>query len=129
MKFNILVTGGLYATQSAFSALQFCRAALLSGHSVTQIFFYQDAVTQANALSVPLSDEFDAVSSWAEFSKEHGVELVVCVSAAERRGVLNEEQAQEFDKAGANTHSAFTVAGLGLLHEAALASDRMVTFK
>lgn len=129
MKFNILVTGGLYSTQSAYSALEFCRAALSSGHSITQVFFSQDAVTQANALSVPLSDEFDAVSAWAEFAHKHSIALTVCVSAAERRGVLNKEQAQEFDKIGFNTHSAFKIVGLGVLHEAALGSDRMVTFK
>jgi len=129
MNLNIIVTGGLYATQSAYSALQFCRASIGAGHTISQVFFYQDGVTQATALSVPSGDEFDAVAAWAELADTEGFELVACVSAAERRGVLNVEQMQEFNKDAANLHSSFSIAGLGVLHQAALESDRMVTFK
>lgn len=129
MRFNVLVTGALYSSQSGYSALQFCRAVIAAGHSISQVFFYQDGVQQANSLSMPLDDEFEPVSAWASFSKEHGVDLVVCVSAAERRGVMSDEQAKEFAKGYGNLHRAFSIAGLGALHEASLASDRMVTFK
>jgi tRNA 2-thiouridine synthesizing protein D len=129
MRFNILVTGALYSSQSGFSALQFCRAAIKEGHTINQVFFYQDGVGQANCLSAPLDDEFEVVEAWASFSLEKNVKLVVCVSAAERRGVMSEEQAIEFAKGSGNLHSAFTIAGLGALHEASLESDRTVTFK
>lgn len=129
MKFNILVTGGIYATQSGYSAVQFCRAALAVGHSISQVFFYQDAVSQATQLSIPLADEFDCVEAWSALAQEHNVPLVVCVSAAEQRGVLSAEQAQENNKSSANLHPSFTVAGLGALHDASLTSDRTVTFK
>lgn len=129
MRFNILVTGALYSAQSGYSALQFCQAALVAGHTISQVFFYQDGVQQANSLSAPLSDEFDAVMAWAEFSKKNKVDLVVCVSAAERRGVMGNEQANEFSKTNSNLHPAFSIAGLGALHEASLTSDRTVTFK
>ena len=129
MRFNVLISGSLYSSQSAYSALQFCRSALAVGHSLSQVFFYQDGVGNANQLSAPLADEFDAVCEWAQFAREHDLELVVCVSAAERRGVLNNEQASEFAKQSANLHPHFVVAGLGALHRAALDSDRMVSFK
>lgn len=129
MKFNILVTGGLYSSQSGYSALHFCKAAVNAGHIITQVFFYQDGVTQANKLSTPLSDEFEPVKEWVDFSKRRLVPLVVCVSAGERRGVMADEQALEHQLGRGNTHSAFSVAGLGVLHEASLDSDRTVTFK
>ena len=129
MQFNILVHGPLYSSQSGYTALQFCKAAVADGHSVSQVFFYQDAVNQASALAVPLSDEYDAVSAWAEFAGQSGVDLVVCVSAAERRGVLNSEQATEHEKSAHNLHEAFRVEGLGVLHDASLSSERMVTFR
>lgn len=129
MQFNLLVTGGLYSTQAAYSALQFCRAAIDAGHSVSQVFFYQDGVTQASVLSATLQDEFDPLSQWLALAQDHGVELVVCVSAGERRGVIGAEQAVEFGKPSANLHPAFKVEGLGVLHAASLASDRTVTFK
>ena len=129
MNFNILVSGGLYNSQSAYSALQFCRAAVAAGHTLSQVFFYQDGVSNGNRLSVPLSDEFDAVREWVDFSTEYSVPLVVCISAAERRGILSAEQAAEFDKVAANLHPAFSVAGLGKLHQASLDAGRTVSFK
>ena len=129
MLFNILVTGGLYSTQSGYSALQFCRAVVKAGHHVKQVFFYRDGVSQGSALSVPLSDEFDAVSEWVTFAEQYDTPLVVCVSAAERRGLLNPEQATEHDKVCANLHPRFVVEGLGGLHDASLTADRTVMFK
>jgi len=129
MKFNILVTGGLYSTQSAFSAWRFCQASIDAGHSVSQVFFYQDAVSQATALSEPMADEFNAVERWVTFADQTACELVVCVSAGERRGVIGQHQAVEFEKSSANLHPAFRVEGLGVLHDATLAADRTVTFK
>lgn len=129
MQFNILINGGLYSSQSAYSALQFGRAAIGAGHSISQVFFYQDGASNANQLSSPITDEFDAVSEWADFAAEHELKLIVCVSAAERRGVLDTQQASELAKQTGNLHLQFEIAGLGALHLAALGSDRMVSFK
>jgi len=129
MRFNILVTGAVYSTQSAFSALQYCQAAVAAGHTVAQVFFYQDGVSQASGLSVPLSDEYDAVNAWGDFAKHNNTDLVVCVSAGERRGVLGAAQAAELKLAASNMHASFRVEGLGVLHQASLAADRTVTFK
>ncbi|MEM7358287.1 MAG: sulfurtransferase complex subunit TusD [Pseudomonadota bacterium] len=129
MKLNILVSGGLHDSQAGYSAWEFCRAALAQGHDITQVFFYQQGVSQATQLAVPLTDEFDATEAWATLSSEADIPLVVCVSAAERRGVLNEEQRLEAEKAVSNLHAGFEIAGLGSLHEASLASDRTVSFR
>ena len=93
------------------------------------MFFYQDGVTNGNRLSVPLSDEFNAVTEWTAFSRQFAVPLVVCVSAAERRGILSREQASEFAKDADSLHPQFSVAGLGALHRASLDADRTVSFK
>lgn len=129
MNFNLIITGGIYSTQAAYSAIQFCRAAIKSGHSITQVFFYQDGVTQGNRLSVPLADEFDCVSQWSDLGKEFGISLIVCVSAAERRGVMNAEQADEYSLSAFNLHPDFSVAGLGELTTASLSADRTISFK
>jgi len=129
MKLNVLVTGNVYSTQSGYSALRFCKAAEVAGHTVSQVFFYRDAVSQASRLTVPLGDEFNVLEQWQDFHQQTNTPLVVCVSAAERRGVLSHAQAQEFDKDADNLASCFTVQGLGALHDASLESDRTVTFK
>ena len=142
MNINVLITGALYSSQSGYSGLKFCQSAVLAGHTISQVFFYQDGVSQANSLSMPLDDEFEAVSQWRAFSESHSVPLFVCVSAAERRGIMSDEQVLEHHlgsseveskdangNLGGNIHSSINVAGLGVLHQASLDSDRTVTFK
>ncbi len=129
MKINLLVTGPLYSSQSAYSALRFCRAAIDAGHTISQVFFYQDGVTQSSKLSTPLDDEFEPMTQWVDFAESHSVPLVVCVSAGERRGLMSDEQAMEYQLGQGSVHPTFSVAGLGALHDASLSSDRTVTFK
>lgn len=129
MKINVLVTGAVYASQSGYSALKFCQAAVNAGHTISQVFFYRDGVSQASSLSAPLDDEFNPLEHWCRFAESHGTPLVVCVSAAERRGILSEEQADDFSKEAYNLDPHFCVEGLGALHDASLSSDRTVTFK
>ena len=129
MTFNILVLGALYNSQSGYSAWRFVNAAVDAGQQVSQVFFYQDAVAQANRLSNPLSDEFDPVSSWQAFAEKHNTKLRVCIAAAERRGVMSDELANELKSLNGNLADGFEIAGLGAWQEATLSSDRLVTFK
>lgn len=128
-KFNIVVTGAAYSSQSAYTALRFCQAAIAAGKQVSQVFFYQDGVSQLNDFANPLSDEFNATQQWLDFAQQHKVPLIACVASAERRGVINDELAKETATSGSNLSEAVVVAGLGVLHEAALAADRMVTIR
>ncbi len=129
MKINLIVSGQAYNNQAAYSALQFAQCAVAAGYTISQVFFYQDGVTQANSLMVPLADEFNSVDEWVALAATQGIRLVVCISAAERRGVLNRAQQQEFEKQAHNLHASFDVQGLGAMHDACLTADRTVTFK
>lgn len=129
MNINLIVNGAAYSSQSAYTALKFAEQAYDQGHSISQVFFYRDGVWQANSLATTLTDEFNAVDAWATFAREHDVKLVVCVSAAERRGVINQEQQAEFAKPGSNIHPSFAVEGLGAMLDASLSADRTVTFR
>lgn len=128
MTFNLLVLGSLFSSQSGYSAWRFASAALQAGHEISQVFFYQDAVAQANQLSNPLSDEFDAISSWQQFAQISNAKLVVCIAAGERRGVMSDDIAREFNDCSGNLASGYEIAGLGALQQAMLDSDRTVTF-
>jgi tRNA 2-thiouridine synthesizing protein D len=54
--------------------------------------------------------------------------MVVCVAAAQRRGVVDEGEAQRNGKDATNIHPRFRISGLGQLVEAAIQSDRLVVF-
>lgn len=128
LNYCLLVTGPAYGTQQASSAWQFAQALLAAGHRITSVFFYREGVLNANQLSSPASDEFDLVRAWAALAQQHGVELNVCVAAALRRGVTDEQEAAQVALVAANLQPGFTLSGLGSLAEAALSNDRLVQF-
>ncbi len=128
MIFTLHVICAPYSQQSNLSALQFCQAALTAGHKVRRVFFSGDGVHSGNALSVPPQDELNLVRAWETLAESSGVELVVCVSAALRRGVINQQEANRYSKPQYSLSESFTLSGLGQLVEAALESDRVITF-
>lgn len=129
MEFTILVTGGVCDSLAAYRAYRFCEQAIEQGHKIQQVFFYQEGATQANQNVVLLADEYSPLESWQHLASEHQLTLNVCVAAAERRGVLNQEQLQEHEKSALTLGEGFTIVGLASFHDACLNSDRMVQFK
>lgn len=128
MKFAIAVHGAPFSTEASATALRFVRAALDSGHQISRVFFYHDGVHSGSALAVAPQDEAEAVAGWVELSDAHQVELTVCISAAAKRGLVDEAERRRLDLPGANLHPAFTLVGLGQLIDAIVTSDRFVTF-
>ncbi|HKI74906.1 MAG TPA: sulfurtransferase complex subunit TusD [Pseudomonadales bacterium] len=128
MKFAIVVHGAPYASGSSWSALHFARAVIRSGHEIYRVFFYHDAVYTASALMAPPQDELDVHGQWVDLSKQHTVELVVCIASSLRRGMLDETEADRYEKPGHNLDDAFVISGLGQLIDAGLNADRLVTF-
>ncbi|ELY2617382.1 sulfurtransferase complex subunit TusD [Cronobacter sakazakii] len=128
MRFTLMVTGPAYGTQQASSALQFAKALLAEGHSLESVFFYREGVYNANQFTSPASDEFDLVRAWQQLHDENGVALHICVAAALRRGVTDENEARAQDLTGANLQPGFQLSGLGALAEVALTCDRVVEF-
>ncbi len=128
MKFGILVNEGPYQHQASDSAYQFTRAALAAGHEVFRIFFYHDGVNNGTRLTVPPQDDRNVVDRWSELAQEHSLDLVLCVAAAQRRGLLDADEAKRHKKDADNIAPGFRISGLGQLIEAAIQSDRLVTF-
>jgi tRNA 2-thiouridine synthesizing protein D len=54
--------------------------------------------------------------------------MVVCVAAAQRRGIVDDGEAQRNGKDATNIQERFRISGLGQLVEAAIQSDRLVVF-
>jgi len=128
MKFGILVNEGPFTHQAADSAYRFALAAIEKGHEVTRIFFYNDGVNNANKLSEPQADDRNLVKLWSALAEDHGVDLVVCIAAAQRRGMLDADEAGRQGKDADNIHPAFRISGLGQLVEGGIQADRLLTF-
>jgi tRNA 2-thiouridine synthesizing protein D len=128
MKFAILVNEGPYQHQSADSAYQFVKAALAKGHEIFRIFFYHDGVNNATRLTIPPQDDRNVVERWTKLAQDHNLDLVVCIAAAQRRGLLDANEAKRNGKTADNIADGFRISGLGQLIEAGIQADRLVVF-
>ena len=128
MKFGIVVTEGPYTHQAADTAYHFVMAALDKGHAVPRVFFYNDGVNVATRLSVPPQDERHIQKNWTLLAEEHGIDLVVCVAAAQRRGILDGSEAKHLGKDADNLAQGFRISGLGQLIEMCIDCDRTLVF-
>ena len=117
MKFGLLVSEGPYTHQAADTAYQFAKAALANGHRVLRVFFYHDGVHNSTRLTNPPQDDRHIVNRWSTLAEEYRIDLVVCIAAALRRGICEE-----------NLAKGFRISGLGQLVEAGIQADRLVVF-
>jgi tRNA 2-thiouridine synthesizing protein D len=128
VKFGILVNEGPYTHQSSDSAYHFTKAALEKGHEIFRVFFYHDGVNNGTRLGVPPQDDRNITTQWSELGEQYGLDLVVCIAAAQRRGLLDADEAKRHGKDADNIAPGFHISGLGQLIEAGIQSDRLVVF-
>lgn len=128
MKLSVLVNEGPYQHQASDTAYQFVKAAIDSGHEVFRVFFYHDGVNNGSRLMTPPQDERHIQARWSELATEHELDLVLCVAACQRRGIVDEGEMKRNGKDADNIADGFRIAGLGQLVEAGVESDRLITF-
>lgn len=105
------MVGAGSGTTGADLALRFVRATVAANHQLAQVFFYHDAVE--------IAVERNAASLWLDAVRGSECDLLVCVAAAERRGLF----------AGVDQPATgFRVAGLAQWLDASLDADRVVRF-
>ncbi len=127
MKFAIALFSAAHAPSSR-RALLFAEAALAGGHEIVRLFFYQDGVYNACANVITPQDEQDLPRQWRTFVSDNQLDGVVCIAAALRRGVLNEEEAQRYQRSAASVEAPWALSGLGQLHDAIQDADRLICF-
>ncbi len=128
MKFGVVVSEGPYTHQASDSAYNFVKAALENGHEVPRVFFYHDGVNVGTRLSIPPQDERNIQKNWTALAAEHDLDLVICIAAAQRRGLLDENEASRQGKDANNISEGFRISGLGQLIEMGIQTDRLMTF-
>lgn len=117
----IQINGAPWSNEGCGSAYQFVRAALRKGHEIILVFFYHDGAYNGLRM-IPPQDEQTLTQRWSILAAEYGIDLVVCISAAHRRGLLEEEAGR------AGPAEGFRIAGLGLWVDACLRADRFLSF-
>ncbi|PKM45267.1 MAG: sulfurtransferase complex subunit TusD [Gammaproteobacteria bacterium HGW-Gammaproteobacteria-1] len=128
MKFTIQVNEGPYTHQASDTAYNFATAALAAGHEIYRVFFYHDGVNNATRLTTPPQDDRNVINRWSELAAKHSLDLVVCVAAAQRRGIADADEARRNGKNADNIAPGFRISGLGQLIEGGIQADRLVVF-
>lgn len=128
MNYALLVLASPFAGDTVLTAQSFARSVLERGHTIERVFFYGDGVLNGSSSHIYPQDETDPVAGWRALSQQHGVELILCVSSALKRGMLDTGEAERHDMPGATVHPEFEVSGLGQLIDASARCDRIVTF-
>ena len=128
MKLAILVNEGPYQHQASDSAYHFVKAAIDAGQEVMRVFFYHDGVNNGSRLTTPPQDDRHIQKRWSALAADHGIDLVLCVAACQRRGLVDDGEMERNGKDATNIAEGFRISGLGQLIEAGIESDRLITF-
>ena len=128
MKIGVMVSEGPYTHEASDSAYNFIVAALEKGHEIYRVFFYHDGVNNGTRLTEPPRDDRNIVKRWTDLAAEHNLDLVICIAAAQRRGIMDENEAKRQGKTADNIAEGFRISGLGQLVEAGIQCDRLVVF-
>jgi len=124
MDYVLAIKSPIYGNQGAYLAYQFAETLLATEHRITQVFFFQDGVSNANMLVNPASDEINLLVKWQNLAKSHNLALHLCISAAQRRGIVDHTS----KTSQSNLADGFILAGLGEFSQVVLKADRLLTF-
>ncbi len=128
MKYVIQINSSPTHSFSGFSAYQFIQAALQKKHEIYRVFFYQQGIYHAFRYSTPPDDEFQITKKWSSLAQQQGIDLVVCISAAQRRGLLSIDESKRQNKLDNDLAAGFRISGLGQLLEGIIIADRFIEF-
>ena len=128
MKISIQVSEGPYNHEASVTAINYVKAAVEAGHDIFRVFFYHDGVNNGTNYATPPQDDMNIQKTWSELAAAHDIDLVVCVAAAQRRGIVDQGEMERNKKDGMNIMDGFRISGLGQLIEAGIESDCLVVF-
>lgn len=128
MKFSIVVHSAPYSSEGTQSALRFCQALLEDEHEIYRLFFFRDGVHNLSRLSVVGQDECNLQQAWDDLIQQHDIDAVACVTSALKRGIIDQQEAERYEKPAHNLLESASIAGLGQLVDAIQNSDRVLNF-
>jgi tRNA 2-thiouridine synthesizing protein D len=126
--YSLLVLSSPISGHGSRSAAEFAHCAIARGHSIHRVFFLDAGTLASSANHVFPQDESDPARSWVDLAEKHGVDLVICISSALKHGMLDQVEANRYERPCPTINPIFTVSGLGQLVDACAHSDRVITF-
>ncbi len=132
-EYSILITTSPFHGDTAMRALAFIQGVIDNGDTVNNVFFYSDGVYHTNNMMLRSGDELYVLDQWKALSEQHNVALLVCITAAIKRGIVSEGEAIEngITQNGSpmvNLSAPFQQAGLGEFFTALHNCNKVVQF-
>ncbi len=128
MKYVIQINTSPGTSHLGRVAIRFIQTLYQQGHEVLRVFFYREGVHHAFKYALPPQDEVSVQQQWSRLAKDRNIDMVVCISAAQRRALLHEDEAARVGKTELDIAEGFRIAGLGQLIDAQLHADRFIEF-
>ena len=100
MQISILIQSDPFTNANGELALRFAESVVHSNHNLYRVFFYKQAVSIASKHAKAPQDEIQLTEMWVDLARKSKAELIVCVAAGQRRGLVQEVLADEFEMAG-----------------------------
>lgn len=126
-KLAVVVTTPPYSNLT-ITAIDYVETALSQGIDVIGVFFYQDGAIHANDNVNVASDEYQAIKHWQKLHNDYDLPLHLCITAAEKRGIVWDDLTNTEKTEQSNINDIFTVSGLGELVELSTHATRLVQF-
>lgn len=126
--YSLLITSAPSCTETSIAAQQFASALSGQGHVLSNVFFYSEGIHHTNCLAMPPSDEYQFYTNWCDIQQSTGCVLLVCITAAVKRGVVSSTEAGELSLPASNLHPPFIQAGLGEFFTALHQCQHLVQF-
>jgi tRNA 2-thiouridine synthesizing protein D len=128
MIFSLVIQASAQKSETALTALKFAQALVRNQHQIYRIFFYGDGVSLANECAIFPQDETDVHAAWRSFIATHKIDAVICIAAGLRRGIINAGESARYQKNATTMAPEYELSGLGQLIDAAVHSDKLITF-
>lgn len=128
MKYTIQINSSPNNSHAGYCAYRFIQTLIHRNHKILRVFFYQEGIFHAFKYVTPPDEELQLTTLWTALATKCNVDLVVCISAAQRRGLLIKDEATRQGKSDNDLADGFRISGLGQLVEASVLADRFITF-
>ncbi|AIF99058.1 sulfurtransferase complex subunit TusD [Alteromonas australica] len=126
--YSILITSSPYHGDCAQRALAFIDGLLANGDTLKHVFFYGDGVYHCNNMMLQSGNDFYVYGAWESLASTHNTQLLVCITAAVKRGIVSQQEAAENGISAVNLTAPFVQAGLGEFFSELHQCERLVQF-
>lgn len=126
--FALSLSGAPFSSLAPLSAFRFAQAALAQGHTIQQVFLYQDGIYLASRFSNLPADELNLTLAWQELAQAANFPLYVCIAGAVKRGLLSAEEAERQGLLCASLATGYQLASLADLATSISSATRSLHF-